>query len=275
MPEYKRIVIELDRNISSEEKSVIIEINRHFTKDSIYLEYDENEIIANLKILDLEKFKNKINKITDKYHLFPQNPFINLLQKIEDIESVGIDTSIKHFLATSDEIQVEPLNILRKKEKKLKREYRGLSRKRKESENRKKQIVKLRKVYQCGRDARTDFNHKGSIEIAKHYGTVVVEDLNTQGLVWNHNLAKSITDQGWYQFKKMFEHKLQWRDGELIEIGWFDPSSKTCSRCGNIKHDLKLSDRIYHCDVCGLTIDRNLNAVSNIRNMGLVVWLTG
>ena len=64
MPEYKKIVIELDRNISSEEKSVIIEVNKHFTKDSIYLEYDENKIIANLKILDLKKFKNKINEIT-------------------------------------------------------------------------------------------------------------------------------------------------------------------------------------------------------------------
>jgi len=67
----------------------------------------------------------------------------------------------------------------------------------------------------------------------------------------------------------MLEYKLQWRSSELVTIGMFDPSSKMCSRCGNINHE-KLSDRIYHCDACGLTIDRDLNAAINIRNMGLI-----
>jgi len=184
--------------------------------------------------------------------------------------SVGIDMGIKHLLTTSDGIQIKPLNILRKKEKKLKREQRRLSRKEKGSHNRKKQIVKVQKIHQQIRDARTDFNHKVSTAIAKHYGTVVVEDLNIQGMAQNHKLAKSILDQGWYQFKKMMEYKLQRRGEEIIKIGTFDPSSKMCSKCGNIKHDLKLSDRIYHCDVCGLTIDRDLNAAINIRNIGLI-----
>jgi len=182
----------------------------------------------------------------------------------------GIDMGVKHFLTTSDGIQIEPLNILRKKEKKLKREQRRLLRKEKGSQNRKKQIVKVQKIHQHIRDVRTDFNHKVSTAIAKHYGTVVVEDLNTRGMVQNHRIAKSVLDQGWYQFRKMLEYKLQWRSSELITIGRFDPSSKMCSRCGSIKPDLKLSDRIYHCDVCGLTIDRDLNAAINIRNMGLV-----
>jgi len=107
MPEYKKIVIELGRNISSEEKSVIIEVNKHFTKDSIYLEYDENKIIANLKILDLKKFKNKINEITDKYHLFPQNPFINLLQRIEDIGSYGIKSGKRIYVDYDKERKVK------------------------------------------------------------------------------------------------------------------------------------------------------------------------
>jgi putative transposase len=181
----------------------------------------------------------------------------------------GIDMGVKHFLTTSDGIQIEPLNILRKKEKKLKREQRRLSRKEKGSQNRKKQIVKVKKLYQKIRDARTDFNHKILTAIAKHYCTAVVEDLNIQGMIRNNNLAKSITDQGWYQFRKMLEYKLQWRGGEMIEIDSFYPSSKMCSRCGNINHE-KLSDRIYHCDACGLTIDRDLNAAINIRNMGLI-----
>ena len=130
--------------------------------------------------------------------------------------------------------------------------------------------MKVQKIHQRIRDARTDFNHKVSTAIAKHYGTVVLEDLNVSGMVKNHHLSKSITDQGWSQFKTMLTYKMEWRKAELIEIGRFDPSSKMCSKCGNIKHDLKLSDRAYHCDKCDLTIDRDLNAAINIRNIGII-----
>ncbi len=184
--------------------------------------------------------------------------------------TVGIDMGIKSFITTSDGLQVEPLNALRRDEKRLKRQQKKLERKEKGSKNRKKQILRLQKVHQQIRDARTDFNHKVSTAIAKHYGTVVIEDLNIHGMQQNHHLAKSITDQGWFQLGKMLEYKLGWRKAELITIGRFDPSSKLCSNCGNIKHDLKLSDRNYHCDVCGLAIDRDLNAAINIRNIGLI-----
>ena len=184
--------------------------------------------------------------------------------------TIGIDMGIKHFATTSDGLQVEPLNSTRKHEKRLKRQQKKLSRKKKGSNNRRKQIVRVRKIHLQIRDARMDFNHKVSTAIAKHYGTVVVEDLNIQGMQRNHHIAKSVTDQGWYQFRQMITYKMQWRKGELIEIGRFDPSSKMCSKCGNIKHDLRLSDRIYHCNVCGLSIDRDLNAAINICNMGLI-----
>ena len=184
--------------------------------------------------------------------------------------SIGIDMGIKAFLTTSDRLQVEPLNALRNTEKKLKREQRRLSRKKKGSKNRKKQIVKVQKVHQKIKDARTDFNHKVSTAIAKHYGTVVIEDLNVSGMVRNRHLAKSITDQGWYQFKQLLTYKMEWRDADLIKIGRYKPSSKICSKCGNIKHDLRLSDRTYHCNVCGLAMDRDLNAAINIRKIGLI-----
>ena len=183
---------------------------------------------------------------------------------------IGIDMGIKSFLTTSDGLKIEPLNALRKREKRLKRQQKKLSRKVKGSENRNRQIVRVQKIHQKIRDMKTDFGHKVSTAIAKHYGTVVIEDLNVQGMQRNHHLAKSIADQGWYQFRKMIEYKLQWRDAEIVEIGRFDPSSKICSRCGNTKHELKLSDRVYHCDACGLTMDRDLNAAINIRNIGLI-----
>ena len=184
--------------------------------------------------------------------------------------TIGIDMGIKAFLTASDGLQVEPLNALRKAEKKLKREQGRLSRKKKGSRNRKRQIVKVQKIHQGIRDMRTEFNHKVSTAIAKHYGTVVLEDLNVSGMVKNHHLSKSITDQGWSQFKTMLMYKMEWRKAEVVQIGRFEPSSKMCSGCGNIKHDLKLSDRIYHCDVCGFKMDRDLNAAINIRNIGMI-----
>ena len=209
-----------------------------------------------------------VTKDVERYYAFIQYETDEKLSKGYAI--IGIDMGIKAFLTTSDKLQVEPLNALRKSEKKLKREQRRLSRKRKGSKNRKKQIVKVQKINQKIRDARTDFNHKVSTAIAKHYGTVVIEDLNIQGMQRTQHLARSIADQGLYQFKTMLTYKLGWGEAVLIEIGRFDPSSKMCSKCGNIKHDLKLSDRIYHCNVCGLSMDRDLNAAINIRNMGLI-----
>ena len=99
---------------------------------------------------------------------------------------------------------------------------------------------------------------------------MVIEDLGIRGMRRNHRIAKSITDQGWYWFKQMLRYKLDWRNTHHIEIGRFDPTSRMCSGCGNIQHDLKLSDRTYHCDECGLTMDRDLNAAINIRNIGLI-----
>jgi len=106
--------------------------------------------------------------------------------------------------------------------------------------------------------------------IAKRYGTVVIEDLNVRGMVRDGSLAKGITDQGWYQFREVLEYKSEWRGGELIEIGRFDPSSKMCSNCGSVKHGFKLSERAYHCGVCGLAIDRDLNAAINVLRMGFL-----
>ncbi|MCL5881231.1 MAG: transposase, partial [Candidatus Thermoplasmatota archaeon] len=219
---------------------------------------DETSIPENIKQIvvtgDVERYYASIQYETDE-----ELPKGNA--------AIGVDMGIRHFLTTSDGVQVEPLNALRTGEKKLRREQRRLSRKRKGSENRKKQIVKVQKIHQKIRDARTDFNHRVSTAIAKHYGTVVVEDLSIQGMQGNHHLAKSITDQGWYRFMTMLAYKLRWREAELIEIGRYEPSSKICSKCGNIRHDLKLWNRIYHCKVCGLSINRDLNAAINIRNM--------
>ncbi|MCW6169274.1 MAG: transposase [Thermoplasmatales archaeon] len=102
------------------------------------------------------------------------------------------------------------------------------------------------------------------------YDAVIMEDLNVTGMMKNHNLARSISDAGWSSFMIMLKTKAMLRGKNIIEIGRFDPSSKMCSKCGNIKHDLKLSDRTYHCNECDPIIDRDLNAAINIKKFGLI-----
>jgi putative transposase len=85
-------------------------------------------------------------------------------------------------------------------------------------------------------------------------------------MVKNHNLAKSISDVAWGEFRRQLEYKLNWYGGELSVIGRFEPSSKTCSKCGWIKKDLKLSDRDWVCEHCGEKHDRDINAAKNILN---------
>jgi putative transposase len=104
----------------------------------------------------------------------------------------------------------------------------------------------------------------------KAYDTVITEDLNVSGMMKNHHLARSIADAGWSSFVTMLKTKALSRGKNIIETGRFDPSSRMCSNCGNIKHDLKLWDRTYNCDICGLSIDRDLNAAINIKKFGLI-----
>ncbi|MGC8715349.1 MAG: RNA-guided endonuclease InsQ/TnpB family protein [Thermoplasmata archaeon] len=184
--------------------------------------------------------------------------------------SIGIDLGLEKFATLSNGIAIENPRFMKKVEKRIKKLQKQLSRKRKGSNNRRKLILKLQRKYRELRNMREDIYDKVSTAIAKRYDTIIMEDLNVKGMMQNHRIAKSISDVSFYSFK----HKLEWKTMKygknLILIGMFDPSSKLCSKCGSIKHDLKLSDRIYRCDVCGLVIDRDLNASKNIKKIGLI-----
>ncbi len=189
---------------------------------------------------------------------------------LSEENSVGIDLGIEKFATLSNGIAIENSRFIKKVEKRIKKLQKQLSRKQKGSKNYEKQKVRLQRKYRKLRNMREDFLDKVSTAIAKQYDTIIMEDLNVQGMMQNHHIAKSIDDVSFYAFKQKVEWKAEKYGKIIIEIGRFDPSSKLCSRCGNIKQDLKLSDRIYHCGVCGLTIDRDYNASKNIRKMGLI-----
>ena len=92
-----------------------------------------------------------------------------------------------------------------------------------------------------------------------------MESLNVSGMMKNKHLSKAIQQQKFYEFKRQIEYKSKLNGIEFIQVDKFYPSSKTCSCCGNIKKDLKLSDRIFKCD-CGYIEDRDFNAALNLRD---------
>ena len=198
-------------------------------------------------------------------------------------EGLGIDLGIKEFAICSNGNKFKNINktsTVKKIEKKLKREQRKLSRKyeslkirnknikegRATRQNIQKQVVKVQKLHQRLTNIRTDYINKIVSSIIKQKPSyITIEDLNVKGMMKNKHLSKAITSQKFFEFKTKLTVKCKENHIELRIVDRFYPSSKTCSQCGKVKKDLKLSDRIYKCD-CGFTIDRDLNASINLKN---------
>jgi putative transposase len=102
--------------------------------------------------------------------------------------------------------------------------------------------------------------------LTKTKSKVVIEDLNVSGMMKNRKLSRAISDLGLFEFRRQLEYKGKWYGCEIDIADRFFPSSKKCSSCGNIKQDLTLADRVYNCLVCGLEIDRDVNASCNLRD---------
>ena len=163
----------------------------------------------------------------------------------------------------------------RKAQRNLSREQRRLSRKKGarkgevQSNNYKKQKIRVARIHKHVSNQRKDFLHKLSTEIANQYDIVCVEDLNMRALANKgfHN-GKATNDNGYGMFLSMLEYKLQDRGKILVRVDKWYPSSQICCHCGN-RHKLELSERIYHCPDCGMVMDRDHNAAINILREGL------
>ena len=187
------------------------------------------------------------------------------LEKFEHTnEQVGIDLGVKNFVITSDGYVFENKHFLKKEEKKLNRLQRQLSRKVKGSNNREKQRVKIAKLFERMTNKKDAYIHYVVNELLKSYDTIFMEDLNVQGMLRNHSLAKAISEVGFSRLKQVITTKALDNGKQVIFIDRFYPSSKTCSVCGYKKEDLKLSDRKWTCPNCGAKHDRDINAAVNI-----------
>ncbi|WP_164670333.1 RNA-guided endonuclease InsQ/TnpB family protein [Virgibacillus doumboii] len=181
--------------------------------------------------------------------------------------TTGIDVGIKKFAVLPDGTEIKNPKFLRKEEKKLKRMQRKLSRREKGSENWKKQLERVQKIHTKVANQRRDFHHKQSFRVSNDYSMVFVEDLRIKNMVKNRNLAKSIHDAGWGNFRNMLVYKCERNGGLLVKV---KPhyTSQNCSGCGK-KVKKSLSVRTHVCKDCGTILDRDHNAALNIEKVGL------
>ena len=182
--------------------------------------------------------------------------------------AVGVDLGVKHLATLSDGIVVPNPRALGTRLKALRKAQQALSRKVMGSVRREKAKERVARLHARVADVRADAIHKATAMIAGNYSVVCIEDLNVAGMVKNHNLARSVSDAAFGEFRRQLEYKTT-RSGATLHVvdRWYR-SSKTCSGCGSVKAKLSLSERTYRCDSCGLVLDRDLNAAINIQVAG-------
>ena len=234
-----------------------------YTEEDLRIRFKRHKIKYNF-----EKVTNfTISRENNKYYI--SFTFYCDIESKETSESVGIDLGIKDFVICSDGTVYENKRFYERSLRKLKISQRRLSKKQKGSKNREKARLKVNKIHKKVKNQRNDYQHKVSRELANNFNTICLETLNVKNMVKNKKLAKAISSVSWSSFITKLEYKIAENQGCLIKIDRFYPSSKTCSNCGCVKKELKLSERTYHCEECGFTIDRDLNASINILNVGL------
>jgi putative transposase len=185
--------------------------------------------------------------------------------------AVGIDLGVKDFAVTSDGARIANPRHLERKARNLARYQRRLARCRKGSANRRKAAAKAARAHRKVRASRADFLHRASARLVHGNDVIVIEDLNVRGMVRNRHLARVISDCGWGEFRRQLEYKCQRYRRQIITVGRWYPSSKTCSACGHLLVELSLSTRHWTCPGCRTRHDRDHNAAKNILAAGLAV----
>lgn len=201
--------------------------------------------------------------------------YISILveQKIKELPknefAIGIDLGLTDFAITSDGVKYSNPRYLRKSLNKLAKEQRKLSRKKNGSKNRNKQRVKVAKLHEHISNQRKDFLHKLSSELINENQVICLEDLQVKEIQQNKNLAQSVSDVGWHEFRRQLEYKTKWYGRIISFVNKYYPSSQICSNCGNNTGKKSLDIREFDCPYCGRHHDRDINASINILHEGL------
>jgi putative transposase len=269
---------------------------------NVSIDFEKNKLIIpkfknGIKIILDRIFKGAIRQATisktptGKYFasILVENNIINPLKATINADTtIGIDLGIKSFLVTSDGKEFNNPKFFKKSESKLKyiqskySKYRG-----------KRTRYKLAILHEIVANQRKDYLNKISTKLIRENQTICLEDLNIKGMSAKckpkqdengqylpngqsakRGLNKLITDAGWGMFVDMLKYKAEWQGKNILQIGRFDPSSKTCHICGKINKDLTLQDREWTCNGCHTVLDRDFNAAINIKNFALRNYLS-
>ena len=245
---------------------------------TIYIENNRIKIPKLKSMIKIKQHREFVGLI--KSCTISQKPsgkyYIAMLVDTENIQlpkldtKVGIDLGIKEFAITSDGEMFSNPKWLKKSEKRLRKLQKDLSRKQKGSNNRRKDRLKVAKLHEKISNQRKDYLHKISHYIISENQVIVIEDLKVSNMIKNHKLAKSIANVSWFEFRRQLEYKSEWYGRELIIAPSNYASSQLCSNCGNKSSQTKdLSCRTYICPVCGMIMDRDINASKNLLKLAM------
>ena len=260
-------------NIGILEKEIQLTSTEKFKKQNCKIKIPK---VKQIKIAYSRQYEGRIVSATlsrdtdNKYYI--SLCCVNIEQQVIEQTGavVGIDLGIKEFATTSDNEVINNPKFYRKYEQRLIKAQRKLSKRKKGSNNRNKQRLKVNKWHKKITNCRIDFLQKLSNQLICNYDIISMEDLASGNMMKNHKLAKSIADASFFEFNRELEYKARWNYKLISRIDRFYPSSQLCSHCGTQSNQTKdLSVRTYICKECGLEIDRDYNASINILNEGL------
>ncbi len=240
--------------------------------------------------ISLPKFKKPIRcKIHRKYSgnsktfTISKTPsgkyFVSVLVEVDEVpktnkpicenQAVGVDLVIKTFATLSSGVEIENPKHLKRSLEKLKALQRKVSKKQRGSSNRKKAVKRLAVLHEKVANQRIDFLHKTTHYLVSEFDTICLETLRASNMIKNHKLAQALSDISIGKFNEILEYKAEWNGVNILRIGQFEPSSRMCT-CGIINKELKLSDRIWTCNSCGVKHDRDYLASNNIKRFAFI-----
>jgi len=203
-----------------------------------------------------------IKREIDKWYAIIQTD-ANIINKCGDKE-IGLDFGLINFYTDNEGNKISIPNNIQQIQTKIKKSHRNLSRKKKGSKRRLKAIKRLQTSYQRQTNMKHDFFHQLSHNLVTNCKVIAIEDLDLKELMQKSYNAKNYQVSGWKTFiTKYLTYKAESASCKILVCNRFEPTTKKCSNCGSIK-EIKLSERIYKCEVCGLNIDRDINSARNI-----------
>ena len=226
---------------------------------------NHREIEGTMKTLTLKKTKRGEWYITVSVEQ-EDKPFVS-----NNKPKVGLDLGLIEYATLSDETKIENKRFGRKQQNKLRKAQREISKRKKGGKNRNKSRIKVAEISEHLERQREDYIHKMTYNLVNSYSFIAYEKLQITNMIKNHRLARSINDVSWAKCIQFLHYKAGNAGCEILDVNP-DNSTQECNKCHNIKkgeEKLEKEDRVYHCNVCGMTIGRDLNSAIVIKQRGI------